>query len=420
MRICACLLLGVLQPALALSQSLPRAQPEEVGLESAALARIRPMLQAQVDSGRVAGFVAAVARHGKLAYLEPVGLMDRERAMPMRADAIFEICSMSKPVTAAAILRLYDRGKLRLDDPVAKFIPAFGRVKVYASGPAAAPTLRNPDTPITIANLLTHTSGLTYGVFTNTPVDTIYRGANLFALDRTLAQFADTLARLPLVFSPGTQWHYGMSLDLLGRVVEVASGKPFDRYLEEELFAPLDMRETGFHAPAGTAGRMATLYVRGPDGKLLAAPSAGCTDPHAETRFLSGGGGLLSTPADYLRFAQMLLNGGELDGHRILKRETVALMMKNELPPAVARIPFESLAQSGYGQGFGGAVLVDSVAANMPGAPGIYRWWGYAQTYFWIDPKQDLIAMLWSQFVPGRPVVPLEFQRLVYAALKSP
>ncbi len=420
MRIRACLLLGILQPGLALSQGLPGAPPEEVGLSSAALARIRPVLQAQVDSGKVAGFVAVVARHGKLVYLEPVGLMDRERATPMRADAIFEICSLSKPVTAAAILQLYDRGKLGLDDPVSKFIPAFGHVKVYAGGPAAAPALRNPDTPITIAHLLTHTSGLTYGVFTNTPVDTIYRGANLFALDRTLAQFVDTLARLPLVFSPGTQWQYGMSLDVLGRVVEVASGKPFDRYLEEELFAPLGMRATSFHTRLGTEGRLATLYVRATDGTLRAAPGAGCTDPRAETRFFSGGGGLLSTPADYLRFAQMLLNGGELDGHRILKRETVALMLKNELPPAVARIPFQALAQSGYGQGFGGAVLVDSVAANMPGGPGIYRWWGYAQTYFWIDPKQDLIAMLWSQFTPGTPGVPLEFQRLVYAALKSP
>jgi CubicO group peptidase (beta-lactamase class C family) len=418
MRIHLCVLFCVLHPALVRSQGLPRVEPEVVGLSGAALARIRPALQAQVDSGRVAGFVVAVARHGKLAFLDSVGFMDRERGLPMRSDAAFEICSLSKPVTAVAVLQLYERGRLRLDDPVSKYIPAFGRVRVYAGGPAAAPRLRDPDAPITIAHLLTHTSGLTYGVRSNTPVDTIYRSANLLALDRTLAQVVDTLARLPLLFSPGSEWHYGMSFDVLARVVEVVSGRPFDRYLEQELFAPLGMGETGFHLRGVTEDRLVTLYVRGADGRLRAAPSAGCTDPSAETRFLSGGAGLVSTPGDYLRFAQMLLNGGELDGHRVLRRQTVSLLLRNELPPAIARIPFGALGQSGYGQGFVGAVLVDSLVENPPGAPGIYRWWGYAQTYFWIDPTQDLVAVLWSQFTPGSPDVPLAFQRLVYAALK--
>jgi CubicO group peptidase (beta-lactamase class C family) len=343
--------------------------------------------------------------------------MDLAHATPMRSDAVFQICSMSKPITAAAVLQLYDRGKLRLSDPVSKYIPAFANVKVFSGGSAAAPTLRRPARPITIAHLLTHTSGLTYGLFTHTPVDTMYVAANLLAPGRTLAQFADALAKLPLAFSPGTQWNYGMSLDLLGRVVEVVSGKPFDTYLDDALLGPLGMTQTEFHWRPGMQERAATVYVKGPDGHLTALPGPGCANPEPGSHLLSGGGGLLSTPGDYLRFAQMLLNGGQLDGKRVLKRSTVALMLKNELPPAVARIPKEVLAQGGYGQGFGGAVLVDSAASGLPGSPGIYRWWGYAETYFWIDPKQDLIGMLWTQFLPGTPAPQLPFQRLVYAAV---
>ena len=402
---------------LAHAQGLPRARPEDVGLSTVALERIRPVLQAQVDSGKFAGVVMAVARHGKLAYVESVGLMDIAHATPMRADAVFQICSMTKPVTAAAVLQLVERGKLRLDDPVSKFIPAFANVMVYAGGPAAHPALRDPERPITIANLLTHTSGLTYGLFGNTPVDTIYRGANLMPGERTIAQFADSAARLPLMFSPGSAWNYGVSLDVLGRVIEVVSGTSFDRYLHDELFVPLRMDETAFRGRPDLDARLATLYVRGPDGRLVANPGPLCGDSRPVAKILAGGAGLFSTPGDYLRFAQMLLNGGELDGKRVLKRETVAMMTRNQLPPAIARIPKNALGMEGYGQGFGGAVLVDSVAAGIPGAPGIYRWWGYAETYFWVDPKADLIALMWTQFVPGRPELPLAFQRLVYGAV---
>ena len=402
-----------------LGQGLPRAKPEEVGLSSTALDKIKPWLQGQVDSGKYAGVVALVARKGKLAWSASAGWLDRERHTPIGEDALFEVCSMTKPVTAAAILELYDRGALKLDDPVSKFIPAFGRVKVFAGGSAAHPVLADPVQPLRISHLLTHTSGLSYGLFSNTPVDTLYLGSNVFDSHRTLAELVDTLARLPLLFQPGTSWHYGMSLDVLGRVIEVVSEKSFDRYLSDELLEPLGMQHSGFRIPAA-GGTLATMYAPAPAGGLAPQTGALCYDPSAEAKLLAGGSGLLSTTGDYLRFLQMLLNGGTLDGHRVLKPETVRLMLSNELPAAVmgGRIPAENLAQRGYGQGFGGAVLVDSAASGLPGSPGIYRWWGYASTHFWIDPKQELVGMLWAQLVPGSPLSPIEFQRLVYAALK--
>lgn len=401
----------ILSLLLTLTQGLPKAPPEAIGLSSTALARIRPALQKDVDAGKVAGYVALIARRGKVGYLEAVGSMDLAHGTPMRTDAIFAICSMSKPVTSAAVLMLYDRGKLRLDDPVAKYIPAFGKVKVYAGGSSARMKLKDPDRPITIADLLTHTAGLTYGLFSTTPVDTLYQRANLFQA-RTLQEFVDTLAKLPLVTSPGTEWHYSFAIDVLGRVIEVVSGKSFDRFLEEELFAPLGMRDTGFHYDPGSESRATTMYAMGPDGKLAVAPNF-C----GQTSWPSGGAGLLSTPGDFLRFSQMLLNGGELEGHRLLKRETAALMFRNKLPQGIPLLPALNLSQGGYGFGYGGAVLVDSAASGMAASPGTFRWWGYAETYFWIDPRRGLVALLFAQFLPGNPTVPLEFQRLVYAAL---
>jgi CubicO group peptidase (beta-lactamase class C family) len=377
------------------------------------------MLQAYVDSGKLAGMVAVVARHGKVAYLRAIGDMDVERHVPMRTDRVFRIYSMTKPIVAAGILKLVERGRVRLDDPVSKYIPAFADVKLYAGGSATNPTLKIADGTITLEHLLTHTSGLTYGYFGETPVDTIYLRANLYDATRTAEQFADSIARLPIQFPPGTAWNYSMAIDVLGRVLEVASGRRLDQFLSQEIFTPLGMRQTAFHARRDMDGLIPVLYSRGVDGRLH--PDAQLLNAiYLPTgRFLSGGGGLLSTPADYLRFAQMLLNGGELNGHRVLTRESVALMMRNHLSPALTPIVSPIVGQAGYGYGFAGAVLVDSALAGIPGSPGIYRWWGYAGTFFWIDPKADLIGMVWTQFTPGR-TYPLEqdFQRLVYAALK--
>jgi len=421
-RACFTFLLSCISPAAALTQGLPRARPADVGLSVAALERIAPALQAYVDSGKLPGLLAVVARHGKLAYVASVGSMDMEHRHPMEPDAVFRLFSMTKPITSTAVMQLYEHGKLRLDDPVSKYIPAFAGVKVYAGGSAAQPVLRDPDRPVTVADLLTHTAGLTYGVFDSTAVDTIYRRAGLYNPRWTTGQLADSLARLPLVFSPGSKWNYSYATDVLGRVVEVVSGTTLDRYLDSALFRPLAMRMTAFHATQVMDGHIMPAYSRGADGKLQAMSPLLWPEYTAEGRLLSGGGGLLSTAGDYLRFAQMLLNGGELDGQRVLKRETVALMLQNHLPPGLTPITITRDWPPGRsGFGYGGAVRVDSNSA-VPGSPGMFRWAGYGTTFFWIDPKADLIAMIWTQYLPVTEHWSLDsqFQRLVYAAVSGP
>jgi CubicO group peptidase (beta-lactamase class C family) len=337
----------------------------------------------------------------------------------MSADAVFRIYSLTKPIASTAVMQLYERGKLRLDDPVSTYIPAFAGVKVYGGGGAATPVLHDPERPVTLADLLTHTSGLTYGFIGNTPADSIYRHAGLNNPRWTLAQLSDSLAHLPLAFSPGSRWNYGYSIDVLARVVEVVSGMTFDRYLDSALFRPLGMSMTAFHVTPAMEGHLTTLYDPGPDGRLQASTPSIAPEYTPEGRMLSGGGGLLSTVSDYLRFAQMLLNGGELDGHRVLKRETVALMMRDHLPPGLTPItvaPDWPPGKNGFG--YGGAVRVDS-DATPPGSPGTFRWAGAASTFFWVDPQADLVAMVWTQHLPPAWSLDAQFQRLVYASVKG-
>ena len=413
------LALACIHATTALAQGLPHARPEEVQLSAAELERIGPALKAWVDAGRLAGVVAVVARHGKVAYRTSAGSLDPDGQRPIGDDAVFRIYSMTKPIATTAMMQLVEQGKVRLEDPVSKFIPAFANTKVYASGGAAHPVLKDPARPITIADLLTHTAGITYGLFGNTAVDSIYRQAGLLAPSQTIAQVADSIAHLPLVFSPGSAFNYSMAIDVVGRVVEVVSGMPFDQYLERAIFQPLGMHSTGFHATPAMDGRVTAVFGRGSDGKLHAGVPLLGPEFTPQGHLFSGGGGLLSTIPDYLRFAQMLLNGGELDGHRVLSRKTVALMMQNHLPaglpPVFGGLPWPP---GNNGFGYGGAVRLDS-AASLPGSAGTFRWSGYASTFFWIDPKADLIAMVWSQYLPETHVwaVDGEFQRLVYAAV---
>jgi CubicO group peptidase (beta-lactamase class C family) len=396
--------------------ALPPAPPEALGLSSAALERIDPALQAFVDSGAVGGVYAVIARHGRIGYERTFGWRDVASREPLRRDAIFRIYSMTKPVVAAGILRLVDDGRIGLDDPVSRYIPAFAEAKVFAGGTAAAPVLQAPASPITVRQLLNHTSGLAYGL-TPGPVDTLFAAARLYDAGRTLEEFTDLLARIPLLFHPGTQWSYGSGLDVAGRVIEAASGQTLDRFLDDEIFRPLGMRDTGFRIRPDMRGRLVTVYRSGPDGTLQElGPDALMAMFEPEARFLWGSGGLLSTPDDFLRFAQMLLNGGVLDGARILRPETVALMTGNTVPPELGPISSSSLRDPTYGFGLAVAVKVDTVGATRPGPVGTFRWSGYIGTYFWVDTVNDLVAMVWTQFSPGaRHPLEATYEELVYS-----
>lgn len=400
----------------AVAQGLPQARPADVGLSAAALERIAPALRVFVDSGKLPGIVAIVARHGKVAYVGSVG----SATMPApRSDAVFRIFSMTKPITSTAAMQLIEQGRLRLDDPVSKYIPSFAAAKVFAGGSAAQPQLRELDRPITVGDLLTHTSGLTYGLFGNTPVDSIYQRAGFFGPGWNTSTLADSLAHLPLLFSPGAKWTYSFSTDVVGRVIEVVSGMTLDRYLDSALFRPLRMTMTGFRATPAMLTHVIPVYTRGSDGKLQAVTPLLTPDYTTPGELLSGGGGLLSTPGDYLRFAQMLLNRGQLDGRRVLKPETVDLMLQNHVPASLLPLTIDPNWPPGRsGFGYGGAVRIDDDTA-VAGSQGTFRWAGYGSTFFWIDPKQDLIAMVWTQYMPVMENWGLDtqFQRLVYAAL---
>ena len=398
--------------------SPPSGRAARGGLDPEALTALDSLLQSYVADGRLAGVTAAIALDGRTLHEVSVGRMDLETQRPLRADAVFRIYSMTKPVLGAAAMVLVEQGRLSLEDPVARYIPAFAAVRVYAGGPAVSPTLVEPDSIMRVRHLLTHTAGLGYGIG-NEPVDTLYQQAAVFDPARTLEQFADSVAQLPLYSSPGRAFRYSAAIDVLGRVIEVASGLPLDRFLYEALFVPLDMRDTSFRIRPDMADRMVALYARDAAGTLAEVTGGLGAMYEPDARFLWGGGGLLSTTRDYLRFAQMLLDGGVVDGRRVLSASSVATMLRNHLPASLT--PLDSrppMIDGGYGYGLAGAVLVDSTLAALPGPAGIYRWSGYVGTYFWIDPVNRLTAMVWTQFTPGR-TYPLEqeFQRLVYDAL---
>ena len=412
--------LAALAPA-ALAQSsasddagLPTASPGAVGMSQNALARIGPAMQAYVDDGRLAAVMTMVARRGQVVHWEAVGTRDTATGDPVERNDIFRIYSMTKPVTSVAVMILVEEGKVALDDPVSKFVPEFADVKVLADGGGRVAA----DGPMTVQHLLTHTSGLTYGFFGDSAVDRLYNQANPLTLAEDLEDFGRRVAELPLIASPGTRWNYSVSTDILGRVVEVASGQAFDAFVEERILDPLGMDDTAFWVPEEKRGRFMANYAR-LGGNLVVADSpvdGQYTQPPA---FPSGGGGLTSTASDYIRFAQMLLEGGSLDGVRILAPETVAKMRSNHLPDAMVPIELGAFLSPGYGFGLGFAVMVDADASPEPDHDGVFRWAGAANTFFWIDPEAELVGMVWTQFMPFAAYdIERECQTLVYEAIE--
>jgi CubicO group peptidase (beta-lactamase class C family) len=384
----------------------------KTGLSGERLARIEAHLKrCYVDPGKIAGALTLVCHRGEIAHLAPLGLMDRERGVPMAEDTIFRIYSMTKPITSVALMMLYEHGHFQLDDPVHRWIPAWRNLRVYVGGNHPRFVTEPCQRPMTVRDLLTHTSGLTYGFMESTNVDRAYRKFDIGSLAKTfpgdLAEMMQALAGLPLEFSPGTAWNYSVSTDVVGHLVELISGERLDEYLRRHVFEPLEMVDTGFHVPEEKLGRFAACYMRGPGKQLLLMD-----DPHKSAylrppRFLGGGGGLVSTAADYLRFCSMLLAGGELGGVRLLGRKTIELMTRNHLPggqdltqASVGMFSEKTMRGTGFGLGF--SVTLDPVAAGVAGSAGEYAWGGAASTIFWIDPAEELIVIFLAQLFPSR------------------
>jgi CubicO group peptidase (beta-lactamase class C family) len=399
------LVLLALSAVPAVAQGLPKIDPHQGGFSPERLQRIHRVLQESVDKQEFAGVNVAIARHGKLAYLESFGYRDLEAKKPMLPDAIFRMASMTKPIASTAVMMLYEEGKFLLDDPVSKYIPGFDKVKVLAREDGSQTV--DLEGPVTIRHLLTHTSGLN-----NTKA---YQSANIFDHSGTLRDMAAKLPTVPLLHQPGKAWRYGQSIDVLGYLVEVWSGKTFDVFLEERIFQPLGMKDTAFYVPEEKLSRVAKLYQLNAGGQLEPGRQG---DPGRKPTYFSGSGGLYSTAADYLRFCQMLLNGGQLDGKRLLGKVTVGFMMRNQVPPDVIP-PDGPNGRKGYGFGFGGAVLMDPAKSETLSFEGEYNWGGANGTYFWIDRKNELIGLWMVQRPPFVPQPSKRFKVLTYQAMEN-
>jgi CubicO group peptidase (beta-lactamase class C family) len=403
--------------------------PAEAGFAPDRLRRLDERLKRYVDDDLFKGWLVTISRHGKLAYVASYGHRDAEAGLPVEHDTMWRIYSMTKPITSVAAMMLYEEGAFELTDPVSRLIPSFKNQRVFTGGSDQRPVTAPAAEPVRIWHLLTHTSGLTYGFHRQHPVDSMYRAADRAQGGRpgTLEEACDTWARLPLVFQPGAEWNYSVSTDVLGRVVEVASGQSLDEFFAQRIFGPLGMTDTGFYAKPDDLDRLAALYGRAVNGK------AGRLNAEAEAvrkppTMLSGGGGLVSTAADYNRFLQMLLHrkdspAGELDGTRLLSPRTVAYMGRNHLPgnqdlerfgrPLNAESP-----QRGVGFGLGFAVVLDPAAGKYVCSPGELSWGGAASTAFWIDPAEELTVSFFTQLIPSSAhPVRSQLRQLVYQAL---
>jgi CubicO group peptidase (beta-lactamase class C family) len=388
--------------------SLPVAAPEEIGLSTARLNRLTDTLRGEIDRGRVPGAVALIARRGKLGYFEALGARDPATAAPMHKDTIFRFYSMTKPIVSVAAMMLWEEGKVLLNDPIAKYIPAFAARKVAVERHGKV-ELVPAERDITIQDLLRHTSGFTYEFRGTAPVQKMYMEAKLFRRNQTNAEHAQTLATLPLMHQPGTQWEYSRSTDVVGRLVEVLSGQSLGAFLSERILGPLGMVDTDFHVPPQKHQRLAEAFAKDPES----GAAVQLVEVRERPMFESGGGGLVSTAMDYARFLQMLLNGGMLDGKRLLSRKTIEFMTADHLGPVTGA---SDLLIPGYGFGLGFAVRMHAGIAQVPGSVGQYYWGGLAGTTFWVDPAEQLFALMLIQGPGQREYYRVLFRDMVYAA----
>ena len=394
----------------------------DAGFAPERLARLDGWMRQQVDGGRLAGLSALIWRRGAVAYRAAYGMADVEGGKPFADDTIVRIYSMTKPLTSTAIMMLYEDGHFQLDDPIARFLPYFRDMRVFTGGSrllyGSEPALRD----ITFRDLLTHTSGLTYGFMDATPVDALYRerGVDFQTTDATLGEVVERAAALPLIAQPGAAWNYSIATDVLGHLVAVISGMAFGDFLRERVLRPLGMVDTDFSVPEDKVGRFAALYMRGADGRpTLMEPSG--RQRYFAPSLASGGGGLVGTAADYLRFCRMMLNKGELDGVRLLGRKTVELMTANHLHGDMADMGQARFSESTYvgiGFGLGFSVMLDPAKAQILGSPGEYAWGGAASTAFWCDPQEQMAAILLTQLLPSSTYpIRREMRVLTYQAM---
>jgi CubicO group peptidase (beta-lactamase class C family) len=394
------------------------------GLDPAALDRLDLHFARQVDEGRLPGFLVAVACGGRVAHLTVHGLRDVAAGLPVTADTLWRIYSMTKPVTSVAVLTLVEEGRLALEDPVDRYLPAFAEPRVYVEGSGDEVVTRPAAGPVRVRHLMTHTAGLTFGFYRTHPVDALYRAAGVESSvlpGADLAETVDLYASLPLQFEPGTEWNYSVASNVLGRLVEVVSGQPLDVFCAERIFGPLGMTDTGFHVTDAQAGRLAELYGETEDGGITPVPGLPL---RGRPRFLSGSGGLVSSAYDVHRFAELLRRRGELDGVRLLAPATVDLMTRNHLPGGAdlrsfgSRPAHDEPGNDGVGFGLGVSVVTDPSRTRSPSGLGTYGWSGVATTTFWVDPGRELTVQFMTQVRPraSHTVYP-DLKRLVHDAV---
>jgi CubicO group peptidase (beta-lactamase class C family) len=382
------------------AKDIPTTQAKRVGFSAERLDRITELTQRYVDAGQIAGAITMVSRHGKLVHYEAVGNRGIDKADPLQKDDLFRIYSMSKPITAVAIMQLYEQGKFQLTDPISKFVPELAELSVLGEDGELTPANK----PITMQHLLTHTAGFSYGFDPKDPVDQLYRDAAAFGA-KNLDEFTAALAKLPLKYQPGSQWHYSVAVDVTGLIVERLSGQPFDEYLQQHIFAPLGMVDTFFSVPDDKLERFLPNHGWNPEENKLVTLGPDSVSPFRNATMFSGGGGLVSTATDYLRFSEMLRAGGELDGKRIIGRNTLKYMTINHLPASVSgggtgespNLVGAQLRGFGFGLGFG--LMTDTAAAGVIGSNGEFYWGGAAGTIFWVDPEEDMVVIAMIQLM---------------------
>jgi CubicO group peptidase (beta-lactamase class C family) len=394
-----------------MAREIPIVLPAKAGLSESKLDEVDQFMERQVADQKIAGGIVIISHDGKIGFFRTYGMRDIGAQKPMTPDTIFRIYSFSKAITTAAALNLYDAGKVGLDDPVSKYIPSFANLKV-----ATTNGLRLPARPVTIKDLMLHTSGLAYGDGPDALKEAYKRLKPLESTD--LAEMAEKLSQVPLAFDPGTSWSYSPGIDVLGRVIEVASGKSLDEFLAESIFKPLDMKDTAFSVPPEKVGRFAVNYRRSPDG-LQATNAFPEMKYTPSTTFFSGGGGLVSTARDYMRFLSMIERGGKLDGHRILHAKTVKLMTSNQLPEAAFPIRFGKEMRHGTGFGLGFNVRTEITTWDPAGRVGEYGWGGAASTHYWASPRDKLIVITLEQIMPYQFDTEFGVKKIIYDAVEK-